>query len=427
MGRFFYVQKECDYMGYYDGGRYYPYPWESPEPGTDSSGQPLPGQGVLIPITIDTPDYSDPATPNPNISGTTTPPPSTTDPYAGLEVKQQQLADQLKASKIAALDKVRTGANSALDTEASTIAPQYYDKRNQAAAASDVGAENFVQYMASRGIKGSAGGMPEIYRNTALQGQIGALNQQEQAANNDIASRRSGIETNYQSDVAAANADAEAVSLQNYIDNMKLAASQKVADNAAMGMTSTGQTTLEGQRAADTRQADLVAAYQANIGRFADNYQQEINNVQNDGDPTNDWQIAPLEAARTQKKEAQATAEAAAAKAKSVAEQQQYDNEMKLWVAEGTASRDYPSLGLKAGDRTGSYNLGAINAATAQKNANKPAAEKSTDSLYNSTYNTVLDLMDKGLPRSTIHAKLENTQGLTSQQKADIENAVYPE
>ena len=64
-------------------------------------------------------------------------------------------------------------------TQESTIKDTYYNQRNRAAADADVGAYNFAQYMASRGIKGNAGAMPEIYRNVGLQNRLGGLGQQE--------------------------------------------------------------------------------------------------------------------------------------------------------------------------------------------------------------------------------------------------------
>jgi hypothetical protein len=123
-----------------------------------------------------------------------------------------------RQARIASLDKAKVSALGALDTEQANVAPVYYDKRNQAAAASDVGAMNFAQYMAARGIKGAAGAMPEIYRNAGLQGQIGALDRQEAANLAAIERQRANIESGYASDVAAANADIEAQAMQAAID-----------------------------------------------------------------------------------------------------------------------------------------------------------------------------------------------------------------
>jgi hypothetical protein len=130
----------------------------------------------------------------------------------------EQLKRAQRESMIAALDKARTTALTGLETEKANVAPTYYDARNRAQAQSDVGAMNFAQYMAARGIKGAAGAMPEIYRQAGLQGQIGALDRQEAANLAAIERQRSNIESGYASDVAAAEADVESQAMQAMID-----------------------------------------------------------------------------------------------------------------------------------------------------------------------------------------------------------------
>lgn len=144
------------------------------------------------------------------------PPPP--DPMEEYRRMQEELKAQQRQSRIASLDTARNNALTALDTEKSSVQPMFYNKRNQAAAASDVNAMNFAQYMASRGIKGAAGAMPEIYRNAGLQGQIGALDQQEAGVLSNIERQRGLINTNYESDVANANADIESQAMQNLMD-----------------------------------------------------------------------------------------------------------------------------------------------------------------------------------------------------------------
>jgi hypothetical protein len=157
-----------------------------------------------------------------------------------------QLKEAQRASRIAALDKAKTTALSSLDTEKANVSPTYYDKRNQAAAASDVGAMNFAQYMAARGIKGPAGAMPEIYRNAGLQGQIGALDRQEASELAGIESQRANVETGYASDVAAAEADVEAQAMQAAINQYN--ANRQYALSQAQLTGSLGDTrTLAGQ------------------------------------------------------------------------------------------------------------------------------------------------------------------------------------
>jgi hypothetical protein len=158
-----------------------------------------------------------------------------------------QLKDAQRQSRIAALDKAKTSALGSLDTEQANVAPTYYDKRNQAAASSDVGAMNFAQYMAARGIKGAAGAMPEIYRNAGLQGQIGALDQQEASNLAGIERQRSNINTGYASDVAGANADVEAQAMQSMIAQYNADRSNNLATAQLTGSLGNART-LAGQQ-----------------------------------------------------------------------------------------------------------------------------------------------------------------------------------
>lgn len=157
-----------------------------------------------------------------------------------------QLKEAQRRSRIASLDKARSSALSSLEDEKAAVAPTYYDKRNQAAAASDVGAMNFAQHMAARGIKGAAGAMPEIYRNAGLQGQIGALDRAEASALAGIERQRSNVEAGYASDVAAAEADVESQAMQNIINQWN---QNRQYELQAAGLTGNlgGTRTLAGQ------------------------------------------------------------------------------------------------------------------------------------------------------------------------------------
>ena len=155
----------------------------------------------------------------------------TFDPYDYIrelqEAQRQQQIAAIQAAQqraLSGLESTYTGRRSALEREKSAsqanfetalqrtleqianeeakINPLYYNLRNQAAATSAVAALNFAQYMASRGIQGSAAGMPEIYRNAALQGQIGALNQQQAADLATIERARSTAQGQYESNLA---------------------------------------------------------------------------------------------------------------------------------------------------------------------------------------------------------------------------------
>jgi hypothetical protein len=177
-----------------------------------------------------------------------------------------KLAQAKMDAEISALDSKYGNQNANLDTQQAAIAPIYYNKRNQAAANTDVGALNFAQYMANRGIQGRAGAMPEIYRTSGLQGQIGALDQAEAAENATIERNRSTLKNDYEADKASVIAGAEATRLQNTIDQLNKN-TQTAMQEAELTGTYNGQTTLQGQ-------AQILANKKSQL----ENYALEIRN-----------------------------------------------------------------------------------------------------------------------------------------------------
>lgn len=107
-----------------------------------------------------------------------------------------------KESYITALENALRSNISQLESELAKIQPFYYDKRNEAAASSDIGALNFAQYMASRGVKGAAAGLPEIYRNAALQQRIGTLDAAEAQDVAEVERTRSDVQREYEANLA---------------------------------------------------------------------------------------------------------------------------------------------------------------------------------------------------------------------------------
>ncbi len=338
------------------------------------------------------------------------------DPNANWMAEFKAYQDDLNAarrqSRIAGLDKAYQSSLSGLDAEKATIDPYYYDKRNEAAGRSDVSAMNFAQYMAGRGISGNAGAMPEIYRQAGLNQQIGNLDRQQTADHADIARRKSGLQSAYESDVAAANADIDAQSMEALMRQFELERAQRIADNAAMGLTSTGQQTLAGQTYADQKQRQLEDAYRANIGQYYENFQAQIDKVANDGDPSNDWQLDYLRNARQQKIQTQAEQAAAAAAAASEAEQQAWKNAFELFKANGkiTSPEMAQILGLPMNATVADIDIARMNAATSRINANKAKAEaeKPAEGTIASTfgtssvYNDAKAMLDNGADKNSV-------------------------
>lgn len=121
---------------------------------------------------------------------------------------------------LASLDKMYEAQLEAIAEEEAGVRPRYYDERNRIQGQSDVNALNFAQYMAGRGIQGSAGGMNELYRNAALQGELGRLGRQEQATYDSLARDRARLKNAYESDKVLAASDIEAQGLQSLINQM---------------------------------------------------------------------------------------------------------------------------------------------------------------------------------------------------------------
>lgn len=412
-----------------------PTPTPSPKPSTVAN-MPAPAPQVSQTITPTTPisgptEYKDPTPSDPTPSQS-----SGFDSQAYInQLLEAQRARELAAleaakiraltgldatlgNRITALEKAKSGYLTNLDTalqsamenianQEAKIDPYYYDLRNQAQAASDVQAMNFAQYMAGRGIKGSAAGMPEIYRNAALQGQIGGLNRQ-QAANqaeiermrtttqnqyntnranvlsnyeadllgltNEYETNRQGMLNAYDQDLLAAQSGIDARGLQAYIDQMN--ADRLFSLNEA-GITGKykGDLTLAGQEFQQKLDDRAKASWLDTINRFSGDYDAEINRVMNDNDTTNDWQIPYLQSAKQKESQAKAEQRAAQAAAASAAEQQRYKQALDLWKTYGEATADIAAiLGVPVGARTADYNIDSINA------ANKADSQKiSTD------------------------------------------------
>lgn len=183
----------------------------------------------------------------------------------------RELQEAAKRQRISALDKSRNTALSNLSSEESRLHPLYYDARNRAAGTSDVSKMNFAQYMASRGIEGNAGAMPEIYRNVGLQNTLGGLKRDEAAARSDIERRRTGIQNAYQSDLAAAEAGADSDMLRMLIDQYNADRQYGLQEAGLTGQLG-GQQTL----AARGQEFDQALAVR---NALAQEKQQELDNL----------------------------------------------------------------------------------------------------------------------------------------------------
>jgi hypothetical protein len=171
------------------------------------------------PTTV--PAVAEPAAAVPDASATT---PTAAAPVLSAADYLQMINDLYAAKEKSTRDRLEATLKAGIENLEGAIPgiqQTYRAKKNEAAAQSDIGALNFAQYMAARGIKGSAGGLPEIYRNAALQN---ALNSLDTAQSQDIAGIERQIATlrnNAGAELDAALADIAMAKAQAEIDARK--------------------------------------------------------------------------------------------------------------------------------------------------------------------------------------------------------------
>lgn len=146
-----------------------------------------------------------------------------TQPPPDYKAQYDQLA-QLQRQKAAVdLQAKYNSSLSGINAEQATIAPQYNQQRNLQDTQSKIAAKNFAEYYAARGQNNPSGmsGSNEQYKQSADIANLQALSglyRQEQSANNDIARRKSDLNSALQTDLASASMGIDATALQNAID-----------------------------------------------------------------------------------------------------------------------------------------------------------------------------------------------------------------
>jgi len=154
-----------------------------------------------------------------------------------------------------------------------------------------------------------------------------------QNANNDALSRGMGRDT-YVSDRLATLGSERANALSD-VDAARATALQ----NAKSTILNNYQTTAKNDLA--TEKSD----YTNTIGAYSNDYQAEVNKVTNNNDPSDDWKIPILQAARQQKIASQQNAQA-------TADQQAIDNQINYLKATKTSSKSGGGSGGDTGSGT---------------------------------------------------------------------------
>lgn len=117
--------------------------------------------------------------------------------------------------------------------------------------------------------------------------------------------------------------------------------------------------------------ANQKSEYANTIGAYYNDYQQEINNVTNNNDASDDWKIPYLQAARNQKLNNIATAQA-------TADQQAFENQLALAKLAISSSKSYRSGRRSSGSRgSGGGNSGATGTTGSNLFGGTPAVNNS--------------------------------------------------
>lgn len=176
--------------------------------------------------------------------------------------------DQYKNNQQTAYQNALNQSLSDLNAEQSAIAPAYYDKRNQTSTASQLQAKNFAEYLANRGLASSGtSAQSELARNVSLQNNIGSLNKQENAANQDVSRRKSDVNTTYNNNIQGLTNDynLKLKSLQDAYNQNVLALNNEILGKTN-DVNNQYQSGLNTQYAGiDANTANLLAQYQKQL------------------------------------------------------------------------------------------------------------------------------------------------------------------
>ena len=171
--------------------------------------------------------------------------------------------------------------------------------------------------------------------------------------------------------------------------------------------------------------ANQKSEYANTIGAYSNDYQQEINNVMNNNDASDDWKVPYLKAARNQKLNNIAAAQA-------TADQQTFENQLALDKLAISSSKSYRS-GRRSGGSSG--NGGNKKRSNNNNNNNNnpfggaPAATTQT-SYYTSLSSQLENILDKGYTTVTTN-RMANlisqylSKGLITQEQAQALSNKY--
>ena len=155
--------------------------------------------------------------------------------------------------------------------------------------------------------------------------------------------------------------------------------------------------------------ANQKSEYANTIGAYSNDYQQEINNVMNNNDASDDWKVPYLKAARNQKLNNIATAQA-------TADQQAFENQLALDKLAISSSKSY-----RSGRRSGGSNGGNDNSGGNPDNNPNPFGNNSAEQ---TAANNSGATADRASNLSSLDYKLSQIEGSESGVQSKAANLI---
>jgi hypothetical protein len=283
---------------------------------------------------------------------------SSSDQY---DEQKKSLLSQLRAS----IAKAKSGYQNIINTAGQTYQPL----RNQVSLGKEQQLQSLRESLANQGNRGGTGRQAMLNTETAAENQMNAINLQQQNTINDANRAIADIEQQGQFQESQLTAELAAQKLREL-----LAQEQRAGEMAEDTRRWESEFELRQQAAKDKAADELRNQFIDTIGQYANDYQARINELQNDGDPTNDWQIPYLATAR----------------------QGKIDDANAKWQEQGYVSEDIAAaLGKPVGTMTEAYKLKLQDAAKEKEVQN---ALKLFDDLGYVTPEMAAILASYGLP-----------------------------
>jgi hypothetical protein len=212
-----------------------------------------------------------------------------------------RLRKQRVSSRKAALGGLYNKTLTGLATEKTNVKGQYYDAKNQESSSAQIRAKKLEELMAAKGYGAGTQAQNELMGNVSLQNTLGGLKRQEQSAYDDIAKRGTDAETEYQTGLVQADADAETTASQARLAELGQQRDYSRQDEQT-DYERSRQDLLDTRYDQENEKSDFIK--NTTMYSYPD-IQAEINTIMNDNDTANDWKIPILKDIRGQKIEKQ--------------------------------------------------------------------------------------------------------------------------